>query len=262
MGPRQDDTIMDIWLFKTIGLYRLLWHDGNGGAYRNRCRTVLLVFTAVMVTVYTLQIVGMYTVIDDFPRLMYIFLLIAVGYTCAFKAYLLYRRADLLRSALELAGYGFTSSGRRDPSEMIRCRDTLSQVLRVLASINYVTLAAWLVFPLFIQQSGLAADKPAVLYSDTVYNFWLPRAEKAHDSTLGYVAIYTFEMAACAYNVIVWTMFDCHMMTMCFVLNSNFRTMAADYRTLGHASKYTHIRRHVIRDRCGLVAVLTRASLR
>lgn len=208
----------------------------------------MLMVTAVMAGVYTMQIVGMYTAIDDFPRFAYMVLLSAVGYTCTIKGYLLCWRADLMWPVLKLAGYGFTSSGRRDPSELIRCRGTLSLVLRILVTINYLTLVAWLVLPLFTQQSGLAVDldKTVVLYRATVYNLWIPLTEKAYDSPLGYMAIYAFEMTVVIYNLTIWTMFDCYMMTMCFVLNSNFRTMAAVYKTFGHSRKYTHIRWHVI----------------
>lgn len=231
---------MDVQLFKIIGLYHLLWPTASVGAFGIRFRKVLLVASALIFGTYAVQIAVIYLAIDDFPRLAYMLLLITVAYTCLFKAYVLLRYADKMWSILELAGYTFTSSGRRDSSVLIRCRYTLSTVLRVFVGLNYCTLISWLISPLFIHEpvSVTILDGTIVHYRTAVFNLWTSLSEQVYNSPLGFATIYLIECFVCSYNLLLWTVFDCYVMTVCYVIHANFRTVIAAYKTLGQSGKY------------------------
>lgn len=237
---RDDETIIiDVWLCKKIGLYQLLnSDDGVVGTFREWYRTAALVSIRLMFVTYVVQIVGLFFSDNDFTSFIYSLTLIFVGLMTAIKGYTFVKHSDQLWSIAEIAGYGFTRSGRRDPTEMVRCKKTLSLVLRLYVILNYSTLFTWLMAPVYINdQFRTNKDGTVSLFRTTIYDFWIPFYRQPYMS-FGYAAVYMFEAYVCCLNVFIWTIYDSYVMTMCFVLNANFRTVASGYGKVGWSGKY------------------------
>jgi hypothetical protein len=116
--------------------------------------------------------------------------------------------ADRMCATLEATRYAFTGCGGRDPSELRRCRATLSAILRTFVALSFGTLFVWVLIPWFMASE----------YDDMPY-VW--------------AVVYVVESIILTVNVFCWTSFDCYLVTMCFVFDALFRTMSTGYETLG-----------------------------
>lgn len=240
MAPNDNndsETIVDLRLFKAIGLYQLLSPVRSDAA--SGYRTALLTSTVIIVGVFAVQTATLYLTVDDFSRFAYIVMTITMVSTNSFKSYTLIRRACPMWRALEPARYAFTTSARHDPSELFRCRDAVRTVLRTFAALNYCALSIWLITPWFVHETIpiTNVDGTVAMCRTSVLNIWTPLSENAYNSPLVFAAVYAFEIFICSYCVFIITVFDIYVMTMSFVLVANFRTVAARYQTLGRSGK-------------------------
>lgn len=236
-GTAEDGgTVVDEPLFKAIGLYQLLHPDEGAGQRRRWYRTAYICVLWLTFGLQCVQIVGLYFTLHDFRRFAYMTVLAVNGMMCVLKGYVLVTNADRLRAVLDVARYGFTTAGRRDPGALLRCRTTLSTLLRTFVTISFSTLTVWTVTPLFMD-SHVPIPRPDGTvghYRTTIDNLWLPgMSVSLYNSTPVWATIYLMEVYICVVNVVSWSMFDCYMVTTCFVLNAQFRTIAAGYETLG-----------------------------
>lgn len=235
-GIADDGAVVDEPLFKAIGLYQLL-HPAEGTRQR-WYRTVYLCVLWLTFGLQCVQIVGLYFTLHDFRRFAYMTVLAVNGMMCVLKGYVLVTNADRLQAVLDVARYGFTTSGLRDPGALRRCRATLSKLLRTFVTISFSTLTVWTVTPLFMDSHVPIAQPDGTIgyYRTTIDNLWLPgMSVSLYNSTPVWATIYLMEVYICFVNVISWSLFDCYMVTTCFVLNAQFRTIAAGYETLGRS---------------------------
>lgn len=229
------ETVVDMRLFKVIGLYQLLCPAVSVATSGHR--TALMTGSIIMTGTFVVQTAALYLAIDDFSRLAYMVMMITVGFTSLFKGYLLIRQANPMWRVLELARYAFTASARRDPSELLWCRDTMSTVLRTFTIVNYVAVAAWLISPIFIHERVPVTniDGTVAMYRTSVFNMWTPLSENAYNTPFVFAAVYAFESFICSYCVFIFNIFDSYLITVCLVLVANFRTIATRYQSLGQS---------------------------
>lgn len=242
--PRTDGdaetTAVDVSLFKAIGLHQLLW-PGRGRAFRNVVAALMAVSLAVLIT----QLAGLYVFSNDFQRFAFLSVVVVYSSMCLLKGRVLLVNADRLRGGLELAAYAFTSSGRRDPSRLRRCRALLGGLLRTFTAISYATLAVWLLAPWIVggHATLIRLDGTVAEHRTNIFGLWVPVSEATYNSQPVWALIYATEVVMCTLNVVVWLLFDCYVMTMCYVLNAQFRAVADEYETLGRRSSGSYCRR-------------------
>lgn len=139
-------TVMDVKLFKAIGLYRLLQPSTEGG-FGDRYRTWILTVLSLITGLQCMQIVRLYLTLDDLQSFMYAAMMATTVLICTFKMYVMVTNVDKLWTILDAARYGFASCGRRHPSQLRRCRDTLSVRLRMFVALSSATLIIWTITP-------------------------------------------------------------------------------------------------------------------
>ncbi|XP_060833372.1 odorant receptor 46a-like [Rhopalosiphum padi] len=227
-------TAVDVTLFKTIGLYQLLC-PANRGGYSARSRHALLTVLGLSFALHAFQVPWLYYALNDLQRFAYMAAVIIYGMMCAFKGYVLVTNADRLWSVLDAAGYAYTECGRRNPLWLRRCGVTLSAMLRSFVALSYATLIVWIALPFFVDEfTGIInLDGTVTRYRTTIHNMQFPVPLALYNSRPVWMLIYFTEVAVCIVNVFIWSMFDCYLVTMCFVLNAQFHTMSAGYVTLG-----------------------------
>lgn len=227
-------TIVDEKLFKIIGLYYVLSPTQDGRS-EHKYRKILIVVSLLMLAIFITQIGALYFALNDFQRLAHMIMVLSFCLITCFKGYVLVRNANRMWPVLELGRYSFTSSGHRDPSKLIQCRAVVFTMVRLFAMFNYCVLAVWLVSPFFIHEpiTIIHLDGTVSKHPTVILNVWVPLSEAKYNSPPYWTVIYGIEVLITIFNVIVWTMFDCYMMTVCFVLDAQFRTVATAYQTTG-----------------------------
>lgn len=232
-GDDDDETAADLTLFKAIGLHHML-ESGTAG---RRFRAAYVWFTRLVVAVQLLQVAGLYASANDLRRFASMAVLAFNGLMCAFKGLVLANNADRLREVLDVARYRYTACGHRRPADMQRTGATVSALLRTFATVSYCTLAVWVVTPLLADVAYVQIvhrDGTAAAYRATIDNTWLPgMSETVYNWPPVWAAIYAVEVIMLTANVFNWMMFDCYLLTVCFVLNAQFRTLAVGYATIG-----------------------------
>lgn len=229
-------TVVDIKLFKVIGLYQLLCpaYGLSGDRYRMVLLTVLRIAFALQVT----QLFGLYYALNDLQRFTNMAVLVVCGMLCLFKGYVLITEAGRIWAVLDAARFGFMSSRRgrrRQQSALHRCRATLSVLLRTFVTFSYVTLAIWLAVPYLMDAYVSIADPHGIVdrYRLNINNLWVPVSGSVYNALPVWTMFYMIEAFLIIVNVFCWTTFDCFMITVCFALNAQFRTVSAGYQTLG-----------------------------
>ncbi|XP_016657950.2 odorant receptor 2a-like [Acyrthosiphon pisum] len=227
-------TVVDVMLFKAIGLYQLLCPADRGG-YSVRSRRALMTALGLSFALHSFQVPYLYYALNDLQRFAYMAAVIIYGMMCSFKGYVLVTNADRLWLVLNAADYGYTGCGHRDPSRLRRCRATLSALLRTFVALSYGTLIVWIVLPFFVDEyTGITnSDGTVTRYRTTIHNMQYPIPLAVYNSRPVWALIYVTELYVCIVNVFIWSLFDCYLVTMCFVLNAQFHTMSAGYGTLG-----------------------------
>lgn len=227
------DTAADLPLFKAIGLYQLLNDDSNGWY-----RTVFLALLRVAFTLQAVQVVGLYYVLHDFERFANMVVLVISGFMCLAKGYVLVTNVDRAQTTLHTARYAFTSCGRRDQDPLRRCGLALSRMLRTFTVISYTTLFIWILAPYFMDGHVLItdADNTVHQYRMTINNLWIPVSASVFNRPPVWTLVYLVEGFMITINVFSWTLFDCYLITMCFVLNTQLYTLTIAYEQIGHQS--------------------------
>lgn len=233
--------LVDVRLFKAIGLYSVMEpvpDSRRALKYRKAFAACVWLMLGTCVT----QLGALYFMLKDFERLSQIVLVVNVSLTTCSKGYVLVRHPDRMWRVLELARYTFTTSGRRDPSELIRCRSALATLGRTFVALNYCVLFVWLSSPFFIREPLRVVHRDGTVaeHRAAVQNLWTPLSDDTYNSTPCWTIIYCFEVYIGAFNVFVWVIFDCYMMAVCLVLNAQFRTVTAAYQTLGNRRHRDH----------------------
>ncbi|VVC25230.1 Olfactory receptor, insect [Cinara cedri] len=230
IDDENDHTVMDVKLFKTIGLYHLL--QPTGKIYRTRVKVIV----KVMIALHLTQIFGLYYAINDLKRFANMTVLSISGLSCLFKGYVLVTNGSKLRSMLEVAGYEFMESSHRDPSKLHQCKGRLCVLLRMFTVCSYSTLVIWIVGPFFVGGYELITnlDGNVSEYRTTINNQWVPVSESMYNLTPVWAFFYAIEALMLIVNVFCWTNFDCFLVTMCFVLNAQFHILSAGYESIGH----------------------------
>lgn len=216
----RDPTVVDVNLFKMIGLYQIISSSCSGGD-RNWYRTVVKTFLGLSLALQVVQVYRLHLASDDFQTFTFMTVVMIGTLLCSYKGHVIVTKADSLHTVLDVARYAFTTYGLRYPNALHSHRDRLSTLLRTFAGISYVTLAAWVVFPGMMKTgTGNGADKePTLAY------------------TVGQKALVVVEGYVVSVNVFCWVLFDTYVITLCFVLMAQFRTLSAGYRALGHADE-------------------------
>lgn len=234
----ENGTIVDVKLFKVIGLWQTLnptmYTDSvlNGRLYK----WVLQVFFWMMFITIVSNTVMLREASNDFQRFMYLSMLIIISINNTIKVYVLLNKSDQMSAVLDLAQYAFTSCSRRDPSLLSQCRGNLFALLRAIVVINYVVTAIWSVLPFFIDEplSVIQLDGTVRKYRVCIVNVWVPLSYAMYNTTAGWYLVYVYELFMMVCNILAWVMFDIYMITMCFALNVQFRILAAGYEALGN----------------------------
>ncbi|XP_060878596.1 odorant receptor 2a-like [Metopolophium dirhodum] len=234
-APASEDlTIVDNGLFKAICLHQILDPAKGGNRYY---RLAFMVVMWVSLSVQIIQSVGLYFAVNDLQRFAFTTTMIFNALLCLSKGYVLVTNADRVRASLEVARYGFTSSGARDQRLMRRSRAVLSTVLRTFAVLSWVTCFIWALTPLFAMDEYLQltnANGTVSRYRVTIYNVWLPVPATVYNETIVWSLVYAVEVVVCFVNVFSWLLFDSYVVTMCFTFNAQFRTVAASSTIIGH----------------------------
>ncbi|XP_025409427.1 uncharacterized protein LOC112682880 [Sipha flava] len=238
-----DATVADLRLFRAIGLYQMLNpSDRRSG---DRLRLAYRAGVALAFALQSVQIVGLFFTLNDLRRFAYMTVMVFNGLMCVLKGHVLVMKADQLWAVLDVARYRYTVCGARDPSALHRCRATLAVLLRTFAVLSFSTLIIWSTMPLFMDPYVpiTKPDGTVGQYRTTIDNLWFPAmTESVYNYTPVWAFIYSMEVFICTFNVISWLLFDSCMVTMCFVLNAQFRTMAAGYESLGRHRDRRRIR--------------------
>lgn len=234
MARPSSTTVVDVSLFKTIGLHQLLCPVNRGG-YSVRSRRALMTVLGLSFGLHAFQVPWLYYALNDLQQFAYMAAIIVCGMMCAFKGYVLVNNSDRLWGLLDAAGYGYTEYGGRDPSALRRCRVTLSALLWSFVAFSYASLIVWIVLPFFVDEYTAITnlDGTVTRYRTTIHNMQFPVPLSVYNSRPVWTLIYVTEVYVCIVDVFIWTIFDCYLVTMCFVLNAQFRTMSTGYLTLG-----------------------------
>nr|UMT69221.1 odorant receptor 22 [Myzus persicae] len=212
---KDSGTIVDVDLFKAIGVYQLL-HPVECGLDSGLCRMAVKIIVGLTLGLQSIQVCRLYLARYDIPMFANMGVLVVYGLMCLFKGYTLATHADRICTTLEVARYSFTSCGGRYPSLMRQCRARLSTILRTFVGLSFGTLFVWLIIPWFLTSEY--DDKPIV-----------------------WAVVYVVESIIFTVNVFCWTSFDCYLVTMCFVFEAVFRTMSYGYENVGRVHRlYPH----------------------
>jgi len=236
-------TVVDGTLFKAIGLHQLLWRPAtvSGCSFYQTYRICLLTAMWLSTGLMFTQAMRVYLTLGDMQTFLLTVVSVAVMSDTMFKGHVMVTRAVELGGVLDVAQYWYTAGGRADPSELRRCRTTLSVWLRVFVAYNTVSFIVWTATPWFIDDTVPFAklDGTVGRFRQTVLNWWYPVSETAFNWTPVWTAICALETAVCSLNVFCWTLFQCYTVTACEALSAQFRTVTAAYETLGRPRRAT-----------------------
>lgn len=240
-----DGNIMDVNLFKIIGLYRLFHKSsvkigwcGTSDWYR----TLLMEIVWLSCGLQTLQFTRLYLTVNDLHQFLSVSMAITIGLICAFKGYVLVKHADRLLVLMDVTQYSFTLCSRRDPSHLRQYRDILYPCLRFFVMYWFIGLVLWIITPLFLHDyvTFVNLDGTVGHYRSTILNLWLPLSETVHNWLPVWFLIYMIEIIICVSVALYSGMFACYLVTMCVALDGHLRTMTVAYATLGGGDLQTH----------------------
>lgn len=232
-----DETVMDMKLFKAIGLYQLLQPAASGGLSQ-RTRKAILAVLWLTAGLLIMQFFRLYLTLDDLQTCVYSAMVMTIGMNCIYKGYVMVTNAERLRAVLDVTLYGFTSCGGRDPSELRRCQEILFFWLRMFVKLSCIATIAWIVMPLLMIEYLPYAklDGTVGYYRQTILNYWFPVSEAIYNWMPVWILIYMIETVVSLTNISYMMLFDSYLITVCMVLSAQFRTMSAAYKTLGSSS--------------------------
>lgn len=209
-GHDSGETVVDVNLFKRIGLYQLLRPSESDGDHDcgKQYRTAILVILCLTFGMQIVQSVRLYWALDDIQQFLFLASVLITGLMCILKGYVMVTNAKHLWSVLDVATYAFTTAGCQDPSILRQCRDTLSIWLHTFVVLSYCTLAFWNAAPWFV---GSAIYESPVIWT----------------------LVYLMEAFILTVNVFCWLLFDCYFVTITFVLRAQLLTIAAGYESVG-----------------------------
>jgi len=215
-----DGTAVDVKLFETIGLYKLMRPASRGGdRYRKAGFAVLCWAVAALVVAATTQFVQFNWMIQknmyDIRHIVYAPILFTYGTMCVYKGLTVIKHGDRMRSTLDVAKYEYTSIGRRDATELRQCRGRVSVWLRVYVVFSMLTVLMWCVEPWTTAAVEDGGAHAVVVWA--MYNI--------------------AETCVICINTVCYSMFDCYLVTVCFVLNAQYRSVARAYSSIGWHSR-------------------------
>lgn len=216
MDVDENKTIIDVILFKTIGLYHILSPVNSSGCF---CyRTVVLTFIRMSLVLQSVQFYRLYLVSNDLSAFTFLTVVMVSTLWFLYKGHVVVTKADKMFAVLDVARYAFTSAGHQHSDQLQRYRDTLSTILRMFAGISYAALVFWVLSPGVINAETVINDEPTTIVA----------VRKL---------LFVFDAFVFSVNAFCWVMFDCYMVTVCFVFTAHFRTLSVAYRTLGHVDE-------------------------
>lgn len=233
-----DGTMVDIIFFDAIGLNLLLnpFSKNKDRKFGYRYYKVVLAIQWLIIGIECMQIIRLYLAISDLQLLLNVIFLIVQILINVFKGIVLVMNADKMWNLLDVARYGFTSFGSRDPSLLHRCKSKLSKFLRIATGHCLITLCTWIVTPLFtnkyVQMVNL--DGTIGYYRISIFNLWYPVTESMYNSLPIWTLIYVTEMLIITNCIYIWILFDCYLVTVCTVLSTQFNNLASAYESIGH----------------------------
>lgn len=233
----ENKTMVDVMLFKAIGLYQLL-RPCESGSVRHRYRTIVHVTVWLMIGLQIMQVVRQYLSLGDIQLFLFTTVTVIVEQISNYKAYVLVTNTDKLWTVLEITRYGYISCSNRETSRLRRCGETISVWLRVFIVFIYITLTTWIIAPwiknVYVPFNKL--DGTIGHYRQTMLNMWYPISETVHNWTPVWALINLIETLISFTTVIWWVQFDCYLITVCTVLSAHFHNLSASYEILGRKS--------------------------
>lgn len=237
------NTIVDVNLFKAIGLYQLLLptaDSGDGDSFKPHRMAILVVLSLIIVLV-CMQIVRLYLTLNDLYMLLYMTMILFIIFICTLKRYVMLTNVDKLGVLMDVTRYDLMLCGCRHPSRWHRCQDALSAWLRVFVTLSSFTAVLWVVTPLLMDEYVplVKLDGTVGQFRTSVFNMWYPVPQSVYNWRPVWALIYAIESSVCILDVYNYLMFDCYFITMCVALNTQFDTMSAAYETLGRCHQST-----------------------
>lgn len=216
-----DETALDLALFKVIGLNRIL----SNGAVANWIQTICLWISCLIIAMEVVQLIGLYTTVEDLKRFSSLAVATVSGIIVGFEGIVLATKADRLRDVLDVALYRYTACVHRRPTIMRQTSALWSTLLRTWTMIIYSTFVVWITSPLFTDD-----------VAKSMYNIMLipGMSETAYKWKSVWVTIYATEVVTTMVKTIIVAMFDCYLFSVCFAFKAQFLTLAAGYATIGH----------------------------
>ncbi|XP_025420356.1 odorant receptor 46a-like [Sipha flava] len=161
-------------------------------------------------------------------------MLVVCGTLSVYKGHVMVANADLIWDTLHVARYAFITCAGRDESELRRAGSLLRALLRAFVAVSYQTLAIWIAIPWLTDDRVPVANGDGTMaeYRMNVNNLWTPLPVAVYNATAVWAVVYAIEVFLITVNVFFWALFDCYLVTMCFVLNAQFHTIAAAYEKL------------------------------
>lgn len=234
-----DDTVMDVKLFKMFGLHQLIWYTPTNGSV-NWYRTVMLAALWLSTVVQCMQIFRLYLEIKHIQLFTYTLMLITSGMIFIIKGFVMITNAEKVLAVLHATRYTFTSCGHQNPSLLHRCREWLKFWLRPFFILIWSTMLLWDLVPWFAKQyvEFIKLDGTIGHYRTSTFNFWYPVSESMYNWLPVWAITYTIEAFIGYTYVMCLFLFDGFLVTMCITLNAQFHTLSAAYYALGHQSHH------------------------
>ncbi|XP_025420352.1 odorant receptor 46a-like [Sipha flava] len=226
-------TAMDVELFRVIGLMRLV-RPARGRTDR-WYRAAVAGLVRLAFVLQGTQVVGLYFALNDFQRFANMAVLLISGLMSLYKGHVLAANAARVWDTLRVTRFAYVTCSGRDAGRLRRTGDALRPLLRAFYVFSYLTLAMWISMPCFMHDRVpmAAPDGTVAEYRMTVNNLWIPVPPAVYNAPAVWAPVYAVEAFMVSANVFVWVLFDCYLITMCFVLNAQLRTMSAAYEKLG-----------------------------
>lgn len=238
-----NETIVDVVLFKIIGLYRLL----HKSSIKNGCwgtgdwyKTLLMGMVWLLFSLQTLQIIRLYLTVNDLQIFLSIGLTFIFSLISTFKGYVLLKNADRFLAMMDVTRYSFTLCSHRNSSYLRQYRNVLNLFFRSFFTFDLVTTIQWIIIPFFLRNSVpyVKLDGTIGHYRPSVYNIWLPLSESVYNWLPVWALIYAVETVSCVMNVLFSFMFDLYLVTICIALDAHLRIMTAAYAKLGGGDQH------------------------
>lgn len=246
LATETDDTILDMKLFKVMGLYQFLCPAECGGFGQRMHRACLMLVW--LNTIYkVVQLAWLPSMIHDFQRTMLFIVTLAYCFMCFIKLYAVsHHRTRLWTILLDSSQFAFTACGARHPDIVRQSRDATSWFLRWFVSLGSTVNLMWLLFPLLRTDHVTVtnADGTVSVYRSTVLSVWFPLPERVHNSMPGWTMLYVAEVFTYSVSMLGYQFFDFYLITLFSVMDAQFRTLCAGYKTLGHRLRKSTSHRH------------------